>query len=215
MENTLFYGYNFNQVLTDVPWVRENPVTGTILHDNSVQVEVTFTALPTMTVGGVYTATLLLSSDDPVNYTIEIPLTLTVLSPGYSLEVSADQVGRGEPGEVVTYTFTVTNNTPYVSDSYSISLGPSVYDTGLGEAEIPVIVLGPVPAGGSATFVVTVHIPLSALDGDHDSVQITVTSLSDSAQAATIQVTTNVFVIEPPPPEKAKRVYLPLAWKKP
>jgi len=60
--------------------------------------------------------------------------------------------------------------------------------------------------GGTATFVVTVVIPEDALDGAHDTVQITVTSVGDPTKTAITNVTTNVYV-------SIVNVYLPLVWK--
>jgi hypothetical protein len=210
LENTLLWGNSY-QSGSDVPWLAEAPITGTVMHDSSFAVEVTFTAFPTMTVGGVYTASLILQSDDPINSRTVVSVTMNVVAPVYSLEVSADQVGSGEPGDIVTYTVTVTNTSEYPSDTYTVTLGASAYDTGLGAGEDPMIVVGPLAPGASATFVVRVHIPESALDGDHDTVQITVTSAGDPAQNAITNLTTNVYVVIVPP--TSFPVYLPLAWK--
>jgi uncharacterized membrane protein len=164
-----------------------------------------------MTVGGVYTASLIVKSDDPINPRIVVPVTMTVVAPIYSLEVSADQAGSGEPGEVVTYTVTVTNTSVYPSDSFTVTLGASAYGTGLGAGEDPMILIGPLSPGESANFVVTVHIPTDALDGDHDTVQITVTSVGDPTRTVITNVTTNVYVVIIPPTNNP--IYLPLIWK--
>jgi Kelch motif len=195
----------------DVPWLAEDPITGTITHDSIFAVDVTFTAFPTMTVGGVYTASLIVNSDDPFNPRIVVHVTMTVVAPVYSLEVSADQVGSGEPGEIVTYTVTITNTSVFPSDSFTATLGASAYDTGLGAGEDPWIIVGPLAPGESAAFVVTVHIPAEALDGDHDTVQITVASIGDPTKTVITNVTTNVYVVIVPPTNYP--VYLPLIWK--
>ncbi|PWB50983.1 MAG: hypothetical protein C3F13_15895, partial [Anaerolineales bacterium] len=49
----------------DVPWLTEDPVEGTLAADSGLDVDVTFTALPTMTLG-TYTATLMIDTDDPI-----------------------------------------------------------------------------------------------------------------------------------------------------
>jgi Kelch motif len=188
----------------DVPWLAEDPITGTVAHDGSFSVDVTFTAFPTMTVGGVYTASLNIKSDDPVNSKLVVPVTMNVVEPVYGVEVSADQTGSGEPGGVVTYTVTVTNTSNFAADTFTVTLGTHAYTTTVGTA-----VVGPVAMGESATFVVTVTIPADALDGDHDAVQITVTSAGDPTKTATTTVTTNVVI---PPPTNFP-VYLPLIWK--
>jgi hypothetical protein len=190
----------------DVPWLAEDPITGTVSHDSSFPVDVTFTAFPTMTVGGVYTASLILNNDDPQNPEIAVPVTMNVVAPVYGVEVSADQVGSGEPGDVLTYTVTVTNTSNFATDSFTVTLGTYVYTTTLSTG-----VVGPLAMGESATFVVTVLIPEGALDGEHDTVQITVTSVGDPTKTAIVNVTTNVYVVIIPPTNFP--VYLPLIWK--
>ncbi|CAG0936882.1 hypothetical protein TFLX_05778 [Thermoflexales bacterium] len=64
----------------DVPWLAENPITGTVSADSSFPVQITFTALPTMTVG-VYTASLSLNTNDMVNPQIMFPVTFTITAP--------------------------------------------------------------------------------------------------------------------------------------
>jgi hypothetical protein len=129
---------------------------------------------------------------------------MNVVEPAYGVEVSADQVGSGEPGGVVTYTVTVTNTSNFAADSFNVTLGSHAYTTTLSTA-----LVGPVPMGGTATFVVTVVIPDDALDGDSDTVQITVTSVGDPTKSAITNVTTNVVVVPP----SILPVYLPLIWK--
>jgi len=193
MENTLLWGNIFLPAL-DVPWLAEAPITGTLARDSSLPVDVTFTAFPTMTVGSVYTASLILRSDDPLNPRAVISVTMNVVEPAYGVEVSADQVGSGRPGEVVTYTVMITNTSNFTADSFTVTLGAYLYDTGLGVGEEPLIVVGPVAMGESATFLVTVRIPQAALDGDHDTVQITVASAGYPTKTAITNITTNVFL---------------------
>jgi hypothetical protein len=192
----------------DVPWLAEDPITGTIPHDGSFPVDVTFTAFPTLTIGASYTATLNVKSNDPMHGRLAVPVTMNVVEPVYGVQVSADQTGSGEPGTVVTYTVTVTNTSNFAVDSFNVTLGTHAYTTTVSTA-----VVGPLAMGASATFVVTVHIPTTALDGDHDTVQITVTSVHDATKTALVTVTTNVFVVIIPPTNIP--VYLPLMSRQP
>jgi uncharacterized repeat protein (TIGR01451 family) len=166
-------------------------------------VEVTFTAFPTLTVGASYTATLNIKTGDPVNPRIAVPVTMHVVEPAYGVEVSADQTGAGTPGSVVTYTVTVTNTSNFSVDSFNVTLGTHAYST-----TVSTDVVGPLAMGESATFVVTVLIPDTALAGDHDSVQITVTSVGDPTKTAILNVTTNVYVT-------ILNVYLPVMTRIP
>ncbi|HQK14685.1 MAG TPA: S8 family serine peptidase, partial [Anaerolineae bacterium] len=66
----------------DVPWLNENPITGTVGADSEVVVDVTFDAgVPEVTQPGEYYATLNVRSDDPVQGRLGVPVTMTVSAP--------------------------------------------------------------------------------------------------------------------------------------
>jgi hypothetical protein len=64
----------------DVPWLTEEPITGTVPADSSFGVTVTFDA---SLVGqpGDYSAAINVNTDDPVNDSIAVPVTMTVNVP--------------------------------------------------------------------------------------------------------------------------------------
>lgn len=64
----------------DVPWLSEDPITGTVPADAAQVVDVTFTALPTMTLG-TYHAALVFKTSDPENPRITVPVTMTIVDP--------------------------------------------------------------------------------------------------------------------------------------
>jgi PKD repeat protein/subtilisin family serine protease len=66
----------------DVPWVSEAPVSGTVPAGTDLDVDVIFTAIPPYNVvGESYTATLVLSHNDPVYPDdILVPITMTVVN---------------------------------------------------------------------------------------------------------------------------------------
>jgi hypothetical protein len=64
-------------LLVEVPWVSQDPITGTLAAYDQFTLDVTFTALPTMTIG-TYNAALEIHTDDAVTPSFRIPLTLTV-----------------------------------------------------------------------------------------------------------------------------------------
>jgi hypothetical protein len=126
--------FNLDDIVleVDVPWLAEAPITGTLANDSGIPVDVTFTAYPTMTVGDVYTASLLVKTSDSIHDEIVIPVTMNVVARAYSVDVSPDQVGSGEPEDVVTYNVTITNTSNFSTDSFNVTLGTYTFDTGLG-----------------------------------------------------------------------------------
>jgi hypothetical protein len=65
---------------SDIPWLSQDPITGTVSADSMLEVDVTFTAFPTIT-AGTHTGTLLVNSDDALNSEVSVPVTLTVVLP--------------------------------------------------------------------------------------------------------------------------------------
>jgi hypothetical protein len=63
-----------------------------------------------------------------------------------------------------------------------------VYDTGLGLGEETTIMVGPLAMGESATFLVMVHVPAEARDGDHDTAQIMVASVGGPTGPPTLSI---------------------------
>ncbi len=61
----------------DIPWLAQDPITGTVPADSMRVVDVTFTALPTMTTG-TYTATLVIRTNDPMTPRMYVPVTMTI-----------------------------------------------------------------------------------------------------------------------------------------
>ncbi len=169
----------------DVPWLAEDPITGTVSHDSALPVDVTFTAFPTMTVGSVFTASLAIETDDPMFPKINVPVTMTVVSPRYGLAISPDNSLTGAPGETVTYDVVITNESNGPPDSFSLSLSASQWMTVLDVEQV-----GPLAPGESATVHVSVTVPLDVVLPDHDTVQVTATSQGDPAVSATASLTT-------------------------
>ncbi len=68
----------------DIPWLFENPESGTVDADTTFDVDLTFDAGATYTEiiqPGKYFGTLFVNSDDPVNAKVPVPVTMTVAPP--------------------------------------------------------------------------------------------------------------------------------------
>ena len=90
------------------------------------------------------------------------------------------------PGGVVNHTV-VINNSGYVADSYTVNVSASSF-AGL---SFPATV-GPIPAGGSESFIVSLTIPSGAVQGASDIVSVSVASTGYSLPIPPISLTTNV-----------------------
>jgi VCBS repeat-containing protein len=106
-------------------------------------------------------------------------------------EVSAPAGQSGEPLDVVSYAFLVTNSGNY-TDTFSIALS-GVWDATLPGGNST----GPLAAGDSLAITVLVTIPEDAMDGDSDVTTLTITSALDPAVTASAEVTTTAVI--PPP----------------
>jgi len=89
MENMLAF-----LVGLDVPWLSEEPVTGTVQPGDMVPVVVTFDA-GAVTELGTYTADLAVQSNDPLAGRQVLPVTMTVLPNGDMGAIAGDVTGLG------------------------------------------------------------------------------------------------------------------------
>jgi N-acetylneuraminic acid mutarotase len=74
-------------IRADVPWLSEDPTSGTVGPDSSLVVDVMVDA--TDLVPGTYTATLLISTTDPAHAELRVPVTVTVSEPA-EITLTAD-----------------------------------------------------------------------------------------------------------------------------
>ncbi|MBN1483948.1 MAG: PKD domain-containing protein [Chloroflexia bacterium] len=101
--------------LIDLPWVREDPVTGTVAPSDSQVVDLTFHC--SITDGaGIHTGTLLIEHNDPCAESIQVPLVFECL--GECTPVGLPDFGW-EPisptmGQVLTLTAVATGSSPLV-----------------------------------------------------------------------------------------------------
>ncbi len=151
------------------------PVTVTIpLIPDVIIAADTFTLLASGSVGGIDTAT---------------GTTNAVVNPGGA--VFAPDGKSGNPLEVVSYEFQVTNTGDY-NDSFTLEV------SGLWTATLPGgDHTNPLAPGESTAVTVLVTVPAGALDGEVDLTTLTITSVLDPGITASADVTTTATV--PPP----------------
>jgi hypothetical protein len=166
---------------SDLPWLNANPTSGTIPGGASQEVSVGFDS--TGLLPGAYEGTLCIESNFG---RVRVPATMTVLTPSYGVELSADDPDlSGSPGETITYTLTVSN-TGDVADSFTLEVSGEAWPTVL---ETSLITL---TAGSSSPVEVYVTIPTDANDGDIDMATITATSTTDDTATDSLVLTSTL-----------------------
>jgi hypothetical protein len=181
---------------SDIPWVSVAPASGTTPGGQTSTVDVTFdsTGLDT----GEYTGNLCVSSNDPETPLVIVPLTMTVVLQG--VEISpASQTQEGWPGDVITYTFTVTN-TGLEPDTFTLSVMGNTWPTTVMAST------GELAPGESTTVDVVVTIPDDPTIGS-DTLTLMAVSVANPAVMAHAQGTTVLLV------QQVYRTYLPIILK--
>jgi uncharacterized repeat protein (TIGR01451 family) len=92
------------------PWLAIDPVNDTTLPGESTQVVLNFEAISLT--AGVYTTTLEITSNDPDEQLVVVPVTLTVDATSDLVVGQSDDYDPVEPGGLVVYTILVQNNGP-------------------------------------------------------------------------------------------------------
>ena len=178
--------------ISTIPWVEVTPISGVIAVSSTLPVEVNFDS--SGYVLGVYTGTLCIASNDPVQPLLSIPLTMTVVEPAFGVEIGPDSIGVNLPNAYVNYTLSVVN-IGNAADVYTLTAN-STWTTTLSVNNIALA------AGASGSVMVTVSVPSEALLGEMDTAVITATSQSDLKITESAILTTTAAM----PPT----VYLPI-----
>jgi len=106
---------------------------------------------------------------------------------GVYLEPPA-QTNQGSPGQVVAHSVQLTNATG-ATDSFTLTLGSSAWDTSLSTDQV-----GPIADGETVTFTIYVTIPVNADWYTTDSVVVTATSTNNPTDFTdTAQITTEAY----------------------
>jgi YVTN family beta-propeller protein len=183
----------------DTPWLSVDPDSGSVPTGGTAPVAVNFDA--TGLQPDVYTATLSITSNDPLQPLLTVPVTLTVVAEQAGVSITpAEAAQTGSPGETIAYTLTLTNlgNT---ADSFSLEA------TGAWTTTLSAGSTGELAPGETFTFVVYVTVPLEAQVGDQDLAVVTATSENDATVSAEAQITSTCVVT-------VYQTALPLVYKK-
>ena len=177
-----------------LPWLSVTPAAGMVGGDSAIKVDLAFTALPTLTVGQVYTGLLEVNSSDRYNPFAAIPLSLHVVR--YDLALSPGQAQGRAAGRSVTYTLALTN-TGLAADTFNLVVESAW------PAQAPPAV-GPLAPGEGMPFPVVVHIPAGVSGGAGQAAAVTAISQGDPAKTASAVLTTTAS-------KGSFALYLPIA----
>ncbi|MGC8875329.1 MAG: PKD domain-containing protein, partial [Chloroflexia bacterium] len=108
----------------DVPWLSEDPTSGTVNPGTCQVVAVTFDA--TGMAPGDYFASLRIESNDPDEPVVTVPVTMTVDAPASDADFSWSPVAP-VAGEVVTFTATAAGTEPL---TYEWAFGDGTFGSG-------------------------------------------------------------------------------------
>ncbi len=182
----------------DVPWLSESPASGVLPADGGAQpLAITFDT-GVLAQPGVYYASLVVDSDDPVNGYLRLPVTMTV--EGYSVALKPIiSAGSALPGQPATYSLQLVNTGTF-TDSFSIGLSGQAWP-----AVVTPVAAGPLPSGGRVTLSAVVSVPPTALCGARDTALVSAASLADNRRVATATLITTACGEE--------RLFLPLIFK--
>jgi uncharacterized membrane protein len=138
--------------------------------------------------GGVYSTTLVVTSNDPTEPQINVDVTLTVtVDAEYNVGIEPSTAAlSGTVSEPVTYTL-VVRNLGNVDDSFAVDLNGNSWPTSTSAEAI-----GPLAPNTTETLEVFVKIPLATADGTTDVVRVSVASAGDPTTSASATLTTTV-----------------------
>lgn len=183
----LFDGLAIRFSHTDVPWLSEDPLQGSVPPGGSETVTVTLdSAVPEASEAGRYCADLFVWSNDPGQPEVQVPVTLTVTFSGLQIEPPA-AARSGAPGSVVRYDLRVTN-TGIISDTFDLAVSGYTWATNAPPT------VGPLTAAAGVGIEMTVEIPDSAAGGATDTAVVVVRSQTDHDQVATTILTTTAEI---------------------
>ena len=197
MENTLLWGYEFLPDV-EIPWLNEDPLSGNVQADSSLDVEVTFNSAGLAL--GTYYANLMVVNNNPLGGRITIPVVMHVISIEHGVTLFPTTAAlSGKPGDTATYNVTITN-TGNIEDTFTITLSGQTWVT------VPSSTSVTLAPGASTTLQAQVTIPADAEDGDRDVATLNATSQGDPTKSASTTMTTTAVVAEVPLPT----IYLPV-----
>jgi len=176
---------------TAIPWLDQDPKSGTVQAMDSTTINVTFDAgVPEVSEPGFYHATLRVHNDTP-NGELDIPVTMRVVNVIHNAALDPEiDAASGLVGSTVDYLLELSNQGS-ATDTFQINLSGHAWAASLSEETVTLGV------GETTDVTVAVVIPANATSGDTDTVTISVASPANpvSEVLASSQLTTIGIII--------------------
>ncbi len=173
-----FGGPNFET--TTSGWLSVTPLSGNIASEGSHDISVKLNA-KNLTPGSTYYASIIISSNDPGNPTVTIPVDMEV-NTGMPYDVSVTpeiQNLAGAAGNNLSCTLTIKNKGAN-ADSYNLTSSGNTWPTSIWDADgiNPISTTGNILPSEEVDITVKVEIPATAGSGDGNSVNISANSVN-------------------------------------
>jgi len=173
-------------------WLSYTPNSGNVSPGSSADINLKINAKD-LEPGNRYSRRMALSSNDPDNPLLNVPVHLTVtMAPYYVTFDPEEQSSTAAPGDTAAYTFTITNLGSN-SDSYALTVSGNSWPVEIWNAAqtAQISTVGPLTPGGTVDITVLVIVPESAPDEQADTATITATSAGNSSVSnfATVNTT--------------------------
>ncbi|MGD8627169.1 MAG: S8 family serine peptidase, partial [Anaerolineae bacterium] len=166
----------------DMAWLSVWPEDGTTSGGEDSMVDIMFDSSG-LAFGSTHAGNLCVGSNDPATPLIVVPMTLTVAFEAVEMAPQMQTLSAA-PGEMVTYTYTITN-AGQVTDTYGLAVAGNMWDTSVASST------GEMPPMSTTTVDVMVTIPTTpvGVESPIASDTFTLTAVSASEPTAMAQAT--------------------------
>lgn len=176
----------------EINWLTVTPMSDTVAAYSGINVLAKVSSdglIPDST----YSKNLMITSNDPEEKQISIPVSLTVNPVDYYFRLNPSfRSSPGIAGDTLVYRLTLINLGQQI-DSYNLTLSGNSWITTFWDStgKTPISNIGPLASEAKIDFMLKIEIPSNTKFGDADTARIRVTSIGDPelSHLATIQTT--------------------------